>query len=212
MVVLNGICKYWTRCRRSAASVPTPLIQLSASCQRLKCGRFLKTSGSTPWRAVDHEGGSLDMLVQSRRDRKAAVRLMRKLLRKQGRPVRAARPGPARQSVRRPHAGPGHRRADPADRRRARRIHVDKGYRGHDHRHKFRVWITGQVRCVTKTIRREMKRRAAVEPVIGHTKAEYRMGRNYLKGRDGRSEPRLSFPRRLARFDIRTCALEAGGK
>ena len=30
-----------------------------------------------------------------------------------------------------------------------------------------------------------MKRRAAVEPVIGHVKAEHRMGRNYLKGRDG---------------------------
>src|SRR5438067_13062850 len=30
-----------------------------------------------------------------------------------------------------------------------------------------------------------MRRRAAVEPVIGHTKAEHRMGRNYLKGRDG---------------------------
>jgi transposase-like protein len=36
------------------------------------------------WRAVDHEGEVLDMLVQSRRDRKAALRLMRKLLRKQG--------------------------------------------------------------------------------------------------------------------------------
>jgi len=38
---------------------------------------------------------------------------------------------------------------------------------------------------VTKTIRREMKRRAAIEPVIGHIKAEHRMDRNYLKGRDG---------------------------
>ena len=66
-----------------------------------------------------------------------------------------------------------------------RRIHVDKGYRGHNHTQKFRVWITGQVRRVTRPIRREMKRRAAVEPVIGHTKAEHRMGRNYLKGRDG---------------------------
>ncbi len=66
-----------------------------------------------------------------------------------------------------------------------RRIHVDKGYRGHNHTEKFRVWITGQVRRVTRPIRREMKRRAAVEPVIGHTKAEHRMGRNYLKGRDG---------------------------
>jgi transposase, IS5 family len=65
------------------------------------------------------------------------------------------------------------------------RTHVDKGYRGHNHPHKFRVWITGQVRRVTRPIRREMKRRAAVEPVIGHVKAEHRMGRNYLKGRDG---------------------------
>jgi hypothetical protein len=30
-----------------------------------------------------------------------------------------------------------------------------------------------------------MRRRAAVEPVIGHIKAEHRMGRNYLKDRDG---------------------------
>ena len=66
-----------------------------------------------------------------------------------------------------------------------RRIHVDKGYRGHQHPHKFRVWISGQVRRVTAAIRREMKRRAAVEPVIGHVKAEHRMDRNYLKGRDG---------------------------
>ena len=66
-----------------------------------------------------------------------------------------------------------------------RRIHVDKGYRGHNHPHKFRVWITGQARRVTAAIRREMKRRAAVEPVIGHIKAEHRMDRNYLKGREG---------------------------
>jgi putative transposase len=37
-----------------------------------------------PWRAVDHEGEILDMLVQRRRDARAALRLMRKLLRKQG--------------------------------------------------------------------------------------------------------------------------------
>ena len=67
----------------------------------------------------------------------------------------------------------------------ARRIHVDKGYRGHNYPHKFRVWISGQVRRVTKTIRREMRRRAAVEPVIGHLKAEHRMDRNFLKGREG---------------------------
>ncbi len=66
-----------------------------------------------------------------------------------------------------------------------RRIHVDKGYRGHNHPHRFRVWISGQVRRVTASIRREMKRRAAVGPVIGHLKAEHRMGRNYLKGPEG---------------------------
>ncbi|HYM98628.1 MAG TPA: IS5 family transposase [Aestuariivirgaceae bacterium] len=67
----------------------------------------------------------------------------------------------------------------------ARRIHVDKGYRGHNHPNKFKVWISGQVRRVTKAIRREMKRRAAIEPVIGHVKNDHRMDRNYLKGRDG---------------------------
>jgi IS5 family transposase len=65
-----------------------------------------------------------------------------------------------------------------------RRAHVDKGYRGHGY-NRFRVWISGQVRRTTKAIRREMKRRAAVEPVIGHLKAEHRMERNHLKGRDG---------------------------
>jgi putative transposase len=34
------------------------------------------------WRAVDQEGEVLDMLVQSRRDSRAALRLMRKLLKK----------------------------------------------------------------------------------------------------------------------------------
>jgi transposase-like protein len=36
------------------------------------------------WRAVDSEGEVLDLLEQSRRDKKAAVRLIRKLLKKQG--------------------------------------------------------------------------------------------------------------------------------
>ena len=36
------------------------------------------------WRAVDHEGEVLDLLVQRRRDSRAALRLMRKLLKKHG--------------------------------------------------------------------------------------------------------------------------------
>ena len=40
------------------------------------------------WRAVDQEGFVLDVLVQSRRDKKAAKRLLRKLLKQQGRAPR----------------------------------------------------------------------------------------------------------------------------
>src|SRR3954449_402125 len=40
------------------------------------------------WRAVDQEGFVLDVLVQSRRDKKAAKRLFRKLMTKQGRAPR----------------------------------------------------------------------------------------------------------------------------
>jgi transposase, IS5 family len=65
------------------------------------------------------------------------------------------------------------------------RIHGDKGYRGHNYPDRFKVWISGQVRRVTKAIRRDMRRRAAVEPVIGHLKDDHRMRRNHLKGREG---------------------------
>src|SRR5918911_1226851 len=40
------------------------------------------------WRAVDQHGGVLDVLVQSRRDKRAATRLLRKLLKQQMRPPR----------------------------------------------------------------------------------------------------------------------------
>ena len=40
------------------------------------------------WRAVDQEGIVLDVLVQSRRDKHAAKRLLRKLLKRQGQPPR----------------------------------------------------------------------------------------------------------------------------
>ena len=42
-----------------------------------------------------------------------------------------------------------------------------------------------QKRRMTDQIKRELRRRAAVEPVIGHLKAEHRMGRNHLAGRTG---------------------------
>jgi IS5 family transposase len=59
---------------------------------------------------------------------------------------------------------------------------TDAGYRGHNAPpdHKFKVYTAGQKRHVTPQIKREFKRRAAIEPVIGHLKQEHRMGRNYL--------------------------------
>src|SRR3954464_10577331 len=67
------------------------------------------------------------------------------------------------------------------------RIRADKGYRGHNAPpdHKFRVFISGQKRGVTPRIKRQLRRRSAVEPVISHQKAEHRMARNYLWYRRG---------------------------
>jgi len=65
------------------------------------------------------------------------------------------------------------------------RAYVDKGYRGHDCPHKNRVFRSGQKRGVTPQIKRELRRRAAIEPVIGHMKADGLLGRNFLKGHDG---------------------------
>ena len=50
---------------------------------------------------------------------------------------------------------------------------------------KFKVYIAGQRRRVTDAIKRELRRRPAVEPVIGHAKVDHRMGRNFLKGAHG---------------------------
>jgi transposase, IS5 family len=67
------------------------------------------------------------------------------------------------------------------------RAHTDAGYRGHNAppEYKFKVYTAKQKRGVTPQIQREMRRRAAVEPVIGHIKNEHRMDRNYLAHRSG---------------------------
>ncbi len=48
------------------------------------------------------------------------------------------------------------------------RAYVDKGYRGHDAQNTRRVFISGQKRGVFGVIKRELRRRSAIEPVIGH--------------------------------------------
>jgi len=67
------------------------------------------------------------------------------------------------------------------------RILADAGYRGHNapDSHKLRVFTAGQKRRVTPAIKRQMRRRSAVEPVIGHIKNDHRMDRNYLAGKHG---------------------------
>src|SRR5205809_3429875 len=65
------------------------------------------------------------------------------------------------------------------------RAYVDKGYRGHDTANPRRVFISGQKRGVFGVIKRELRRRSAIEAVIGHMKAEGHLGRCYLKDRAG---------------------------
>lgn len=64
------------------------------------------------------------------------------------------------------------------------RIFCDAGYKGHNAPadYRFKVYTSGQKRGVTQAIKREMRRRSAIEPVIGHAKSEHRMGRNCLAG------------------------------
>jgi IS5 family transposase len=65
-----------------------------------------------------------------------------------------------------------------------RRLYVDKGYRGHDYDGKAKVMISGKKRGLTPTMKRELKRRSAIEPMIGHAKNDGRLGRNDLLGTD----------------------------
>ncbi len=69
-------------------------------------------------------------------------------------------------------------------RQRPERCYVDLGYRGHDVTD-VEVFKARQKRGVTGSIRRELKRRNAIEPIIGHMKNDGLMDRNYLKGSQG---------------------------
>ena len=64
--------------------------------------------------------------------------------------------------------------------------YVDRGYRGHDYDGAVAVHVDKRRRGPTSEARgRWMKRRAAVEPSIGHLKSEHRLERNRLKGTAG---------------------------
>lgn len=63
--------------------------------------------------------------------------------------------------------------------------YVDLGYRG-NREEKCEVHVT-RSRAALKTyaLRRDMRRRSAIEPIIGHMKSDGLLGRNYLKGSVG---------------------------
>ena len=65
-------------------------------------------------------------------------------------------------------------------------VFVDRGYRGHGYTGTIEVHVDKHHRGRTpKSLWRWMKRRAAVEPSIGHLKQEHRMDKNRLKGIEG---------------------------
>jgi IS5 family transposase len=65
------------------------------------------------------------------------------------------------------------------------RVYVDKGYRGHSAPKPLRVFKSGQKRGVHGQIKRELRRRSAIEAVIGHCKTDGHLSRNFLHGRLG---------------------------
>ena len=62
---------------------------------------------------------------------------------------------------------------------------VDRGYRGHGEQ-TTQVYISGQRRGIkTGSLRKRLKRRQAIEPIIGHLKSDGRLDKNYLQGMVG---------------------------
>lgn len=70
--------------------------------------------------------------------------------------------------------------------RAAKTAYCDQGYRGHGLKGDTQVKIVGRIpKRATRAQRKWLKRRTAIEPVIGHLKSDNRLSRNYLKGVKG---------------------------
>lgn len=67
-----------------------------------------------------------------------------------------------------------------------RRAYVDRGYRGHRIEREGLDITLSQTRGIkSPTIRREMRRRSGIEPVIGHLNEDGHLERNHLAGPEG---------------------------
>ena len=65
-------------------------------------------------------------------------------------------------------------------------VMVDQGYRGHGYEGSASVHVVRTIpKRASRALRRMLKRRAAIEPTIGHMKSDNRMNRNYLTGSEG---------------------------
>ena len=64
-------------------------------------------------------------------------------------------------------------------------VFLDRGYRGPKKIGDTELHTPKPDKNITTSKRKRHKRRAAIEPVIGHLKHDYRMIRNYLKGTAG---------------------------
>jgi len=67
-------------------------------------------------------------------------------------------------------------------------VYVDLGYRGVDQANPdIAIKHRGRFKSLTDEERKNLKRRQAIEPIIGHLKADHRMNRCHLKGAQGDS-------------------------
>ena len=95
-----------------------------------------------------------------------------------------------------------------------RQVFVDRGYRGHDYEGPIQVHVDRTRRGkLAVRLWRWMKRRAAIEPGIGHLKQEHRMDRCRLWGVEGDqfnatlSAAGMNFRKLLARAAVSYCLL-----
>ena len=61
-------------------------------------------------------------------------------------------------------------------------VFVDRGYKGIKQYKGSTILLPKPDKYITKEQRRKHSKRAAIEPIIGHLKRDYRLCRNYLKG------------------------------